>query len=38
LQHEQIFCGTGRTDRTLEMRPADLVALSGATVTLLAKE
>lgn len=37
LQHAQIFCGTGRTDRTLEMRPAYLVALTGATVAPLAK-
>jgi Cys-tRNA(Pro)/Cys-tRNA(Cys) deacylase len=37
LQHERIFCGTGRKDRTLEIGPADLVALSGATVAPLAK-
>jgi Cys-tRNA(Pro)/Cys-tRNA(Cys) deacylase len=37
LQHAVIFCGTGRNDRTLEIAPADLVELSGATVAPLAK-
>lgn len=31
------YCGTGRADRTLEMRPADLLALSGARAAVLSK-
>jgi Cys-tRNA(Pro)/Cys-tRNA(Cys) deacylase len=38
LAHPQVFCGMGRTDRTLEIAPADLVAVSGASVVPLAKE
>jgi Cys-tRNA(Pro)/Cys-tRNA(Cys) deacylase len=38
LQYGLIFCGTGRRDRTLEIAPVDLVRVSGATVTSLAKD
>ena len=38
LQHETIFCGTGRPDRTLEIAPADLLRISGAQVVPLAKK
>jgi len=37
LAYEWIFCGTGRKDRTLEIRPAELVVLAAATVAPLAK-
>jgi Cys-tRNA(Pro)/Cys-tRNA(Cys) deacylase len=37
LQYEQLFCGTGRKDRTLEIGPGDLVKLAGATVAALVK-
>ena len=37
MQHAVIYCGTGRNDRTLAIAPADLVALSGASVAPLAK-
>ncbi|MGL4650522.1 MAG: aminoacyl-tRNA deacylase [Caldilineaceae bacterium] len=32
LRHTTIFCGTGRTDRTLEIAPSDLVRVAGAAV------
>ncbi len=32
-----IYCGTGRTDRTLEIAPEELVRVTQATVTRLAK-
>jgi Cys-tRNA(Pro)/Cys-tRNA(Cys) deacylase len=38
MQHEIIFCGCGRNDRTLEIAPADLARLASATVAPLAKE
>lgn len=38
LHHETIFCGTGSTDRTLEIAPADLIAASGAQVAPIAKK
>jgi Cys-tRNA(Pro)/Cys-tRNA(Cys) deacylase len=37
LQYERVFCGTGRKDRTLEIRPAALVELTGAMVASVAK-
>lgn len=38
LRHATIFCGTGRTDRTLEIVPAELIAASGALVASIAKK
>lgn len=32
LELERVFCGSGRSDRTLELAAADLVAASGARV------
>jgi len=38
LRHKTIFCGTGSTDRTLEIAPADLVAASNAEVAPIARK
>ncbi len=38
LRHATIFCGTGRSDRTLEIAPGDLVRVSGATVAPVSKK
>lgn len=38
LRHATIFCGTGRPDRTLEVAPADLVRVSGATLAPVARK
>ena len=38
LHHAAIFCGTGSTDRTLEIAPGDLIAASGAQVAPIAKK
>jgi Cys-tRNA(Pro)/Cys-tRNA(Cys) deacylase len=33
-----IYCGTGRTDRTLELAPQDLVHIFAASIAMLAKD
>lgn len=38
LRQVTIFCGTGRTDQTLEISPAELVKASGAQVASIAKK
>jgi len=38
LALERCFCGSGRNDATLELRPADLVAAAAAEVVDLASE
>lgn len=38
LRHATIFCGTGRTDSTLEIAPAELVKASGAQVASIARK
>ena len=38
LDLPRVFCGSGRNDATLELAPADLVAVSGATVADLAAD
>lgn len=38
MRHATVFCGTGRLDRTLEIAPADLVRVSGASVAPVSKK
>lgn len=38
LAWNSIYCGTGRTDRTLEIAPGDLVRVTQAAVVCLAKD
>lgn len=37
-EHEMMYCGAGRPGRTLEIAPADLLAVSGGRIADIAKD